>query len=83
MTNSYRWAWFALACVVAAAWLWMQRYEYVECLTTERMHGCVVVNRWTGRIGIRASTVGRMSVFRDKHGQDSIRIERGLRRLEP
>ncbi len=42
--NRYRWAWFALACLVAAGWAWTNRYEYREC----NRGGCIAVNRWTG-----------------------------------
>lgn len=42
--NRYRWAWFALACLVVAGWAWTSRYEYREC----NRGGCIAVNRWTG-----------------------------------
>jgi hypothetical protein len=44
--SRYRWAWFALACLVAAGWAWTDRYEYHDC----RRGVCVAVNRWTGEI---------------------------------
>lgn len=44
--NRYRWAWFALACLVATGWAWVSRYEYHDC----HRGVCVAVNRWTGEL---------------------------------
>jgi hypothetical protein len=44
--RSYRWAWFVLACVVAAGLLFTLRYDYAACDTD----GCVVIDRWTGGV---------------------------------
>ena len=49
MSRAYRWSWFILACVLSAAFLWTQRYEYSACDSD----GCVVVDRWTGDLGFR------------------------------
>lgn len=40
-----------LACLTVSALLWTDRYEYAACETD----GCVVINRWTGRIDFRPS----------------------------
>lgn len=57
MTTRYRWAWFALACVVSAALLWTARFQYSVCDTD----GCVVVDRWTGTVGFREAQVPGVS----------------------
>lgn len=44
--NRYHWAWFALACLVVAAWTWTNRYEYHDC----HRGVCLAVDRWTGEL---------------------------------
>lgn len=51
--GNYRWAWFALACIVVAALLVTQRYQYAACDTD----GCVVVDRWTGKVRFEEAEV--------------------------
>ena len=49
MSAKYRWAWFLLAVLCAAAVGWTHRHEYAACDTD----GCVEINRWTGSIDFR------------------------------
>lgn len=42
--------WSAVALLVAAAWLWAQRYDYIRCDAAG--HYCLVANRYTGAVGI-------------------------------
>jgi hypothetical protein len=49
MSAKFRWAWFLLAVLCAAAVGWTRRHEYAACDTD----GCVEINRWTGSIGFR------------------------------
>jgi hypothetical protein len=59
MTNSYRWAWLALACVVVVLCAFLGREHVVRCedITisgTDYKHAaCYVQNRWTGQMELR------------------------------
>lgn len=48
---SYRWAWFALACLLALVWVWTTRYEAHPCSYDNRV--ICLVNRWTGAVELR------------------------------
>lgn len=69
--NRFRWAWFALACLVAAGWAWTSRYEYHDC----HRGVCVAVNRWTGELH-RAETATvtsrREMAAREERSRDSL-----------
>lgn len=65
--NRYRWAWFILACLVAAGWAWTTRYEYRDC----HRGVCVAVDRWTGEI-YRAETAA-VAARRERAARDQAR----------
>jgi len=56
---AYRWAWFALACVVVALWCVLNRWHLHRCTEfTFAEEGfardaCYVLDRWSGRIEFR------------------------------
>jgi hypothetical protein len=67
MSECYRWAWFALAVVALAGFAYGARRQYYGCDTEY----CVVVNRWTGKVGIEPNIVAIRQLQRS-HGAAAV-----------
>lgn len=72
MTNSYRWAWFALACAAVLLWVVLNRWHVQRCGSEAfgdeeyTRLTCYMVDRWTGHAELRLVHVSNPPPERDR-----------------